>query len=59
MSDVIKLDLYIFNTRFTVGDALGSFYSHSLPYDLEEVVLRFFVLHRQKGGGGVLDHTLG
>lgn len=48
MSEIIKLDLYLFNTGFAVGDALGPFYSHTLPYDLEEVVLRFF-LHRQRG----------
>lgn len=50
MSDVIKLDLDMFNTGFAVGDALGPFKFTFLPYDLEEVVLWFFVLHRQGGG---------
>lgn len=49
VSDVIKLDLNKFNTGFAVGDALGLFNSHSLPYDLE-VVLWFFFFLRQGGG---------
>lgn len=53
VSDVIKLDLNKFNTGFAVGDALGLFNSHSLPYDLEVVLWVFFVVVvvlRQGGG---------
>lgn len=59
VSDVIKLDLNKFNTGFAVGDALGLFNSHSLPYDLEVVLWVFFLLLLFSGKGEGVDGTLG